>query len=39
MVQATGMPLENFCLACYNGDYPLPPPERFGKFCLEGRCS
>jgi len=37
MVQATGMPRENFCLACYNGDYPLPPPRSFGKFCFEGR--
>ena len=37
MAQATGMPRENFCLACYNGDYPLPPPKSFGKFCFEGR--
>jgi len=35
MVQATGMPRENFCLACYTGDYPLPPPPVFGKFCFE----
>ena len=37
MVQATGMPRENFCLACYCGDYPLPPPKNFGKFCFEER--
>ena len=37
MVQATGMPRENFCLACYCGDYPLPPPKSFGKFCFEER--
>jgi amidophosphoribosyltransferase len=36
MVQATGLPRENFCLACYNGAYPLPPPKSFGKFCFEG---
>jgi amidophosphoribosyltransferase len=37
MVQATGLPRENFCLACYNGAYPLPPPKSFGKYCFEGR--
>jgi len=37
MVQATGLPGENFCLACYSGAYPLPPPKSFGKFCFEGR--
>jgi amidophosphoribosyltransferase len=36
MVQATGLPREHFCLACYNGAYPLPPPKSFGKFCFEG---
>jgi len=35
MVEATGMPPNNFCLACYTGDYPLNPPEDFGKFCFE----
>jgi amidophosphoribosyltransferase len=37
MVEATGIPRENFCLACYSGDYPLEPPKSFGKFCFEGR--
>ncbi|MDP2839886.1 MAG: amidophosphoribosyltransferase, partial [Syntrophales bacterium] len=36
MVEATGMSRESFCLACYTGDYPLPPPATFGKFCFEG---
>ncbi len=36
MVQATGVPAVDFCLSCYNGAYPLAPPKRFGKFCLEG---
>jgi amidophosphoribosyltransferase len=36
MVQATGMAREHFCLACYNGDYPLMPPKDLGKFCFEG---
>ena len=35
MVEATGMAADNFCLACYEGDYPLPPPADFGKFCFE----
>jgi len=26
MVRATGLPKENLCLACFNGDYPVPPP-------------
>jgi amidophosphoribosyltransferase len=36
MVRATGMPRENYCLACYSGSYPLVPPQGFGKFCFEG---
>ncbi len=35
MIDAMEMPGENFCLACYNGAYPLPPPANFGKFCME----
>ena len=35
MVEATGMGSDSFCLACYTGKYPLPPPAGFGKFCLE----
>jgi amidophosphoribosyltransferase len=26
MVQATGVPKENLCLACFDGNYPVPPP-------------
>ena len=37
MVEAAGMPRESFCLACYSGQYPLPPPKNCGKFCCEGR--
>lgn len=25
----------NFCLACFNEDYPLTPNEKCGKFCIE----
>jgi amidophosphoribosyltransferase len=35
MVEATGMDCDSFCLACYTGDYPLPPPADLGKFCFE----
>lgn len=29
MVEATGMPNPQFCLACFNNDYPTPTPEEF----------
>jgi len=35
MVKATGMPKECFCMACYTGDYPIAPPEKIDKFCME----
>jgi amidophosphoribosyltransferase len=35
MVKATGMPKDCFCLACYTGDYPIVPPEKIDKFCME----
>jgi len=36
MVSSTGLPHEQFCLACFNGDYfvELPPAEVRGKFNL-----
>ena len=34
MVEATGMEANNFCLSCYNGRYPISPPEDMGKFCF-----
>ena len=35
MVEATGMEADNFCLACYDGSYPIAPPEDMGKLCFE----
>jgi len=35
MVEATQMDPRSFCLACYSGNYPLPPPKDIGKFCFE----
>ena len=34
LVEATGMPKENFCLACFNNDYPVPPDEHFHKLAF-----
>ncbi len=36
MIDAMEMPRDHFCLACYTGKYPLPPPQNLGKYCLEG---
>ena len=35
MVRATGAPRDDFCRACFDGEYPIPIPERSGKFVLE----
>jgi len=37
MVRATTLPKENFCMACFNGDYPLPYDAAFDKFVMEKR--
>ena len=31
MIKATGRPANSFCLACFNGDYPLPVDPALGK--------
>jgi amidophosphoribosyltransferase len=31
MVKATGLPKENFCLACFDGNYPVAVPEGANK--------
>ena len=37
MVESTGFPREDFCLACFNNDYPIPIPEDgLSKFIFEG---
>lgn len=35
LVKATDIPREELCLACFNGDYPVPIDEEFTKYCLE----
>lgn len=35
MLKAMPQPKDNFCLACFNGDYPVSVPPATGKFTLE----
>jgi amidophosphoribosyltransferase len=33
--EAVGRPMSEFCLACFDGQYPLPVPERLTKLAFE----
>ena len=35
LVKATDIPREDLCLACFDGNYPVPIDEEFNKYCLE----
>ncbi len=35
LIKAVGLPRENFCLACFTGDYPIPVQLEMGKLALE----
>ena len=35
LVRAAGSPKDDFCRACFDGEYPVAIPERAGKFVLE----
>ncbi len=35
VVKATHIPRENLCLACFDGNYPVPVEEGTGKFSME----
>jgi amidophosphoribosyltransferase len=37
MVRATGQPENQFCLACFNGKYPVPVDPRVDKLIMERR--
>ena len=37
MVRATGLPKENFCMACYDGNYPVPYDPEVDKEIIERR--
>ncbi len=38
MVRATGMTVDDFCLACFNADYPVKPDLSFHKNALDKSC-
>jgi amidophosphoribosyltransferase len=35
MVKATGLPKNAFCMACYDGDYPVPYDPMVDKHIME----
>jgi amidophosphoribosyltransferase len=35
MLKATGLPEDNFCGACFTGNYPIDIPQNLGKYSLE----
>jgi amidophosphoribosyltransferase len=37
LVKATGLPKDSFCMACYNGDYPVPYDPAMDKHTIERR--
>jgi amidophosphoribosyltransferase len=37
MVKATGLPAESFCMACYDGNYPVPYDPLVDKHIMERR--
>jgi amidophosphoribosyltransferase len=37
MVKATGLKKESFCMACYDGDYPVPYDPKVDKHIMERR--
>jgi amidophosphoribosyltransferase len=37
MIRATGSPKNEFCLACFNGEYPVPIDRELDKFIIERR--
>jgi amidophosphoribosyltransferase len=37
MVRATGQPESNFCMACFNGEYPVPVDPKLDKYIMERR--
>jgi amidophosphoribosyltransferase len=37
MVKATGLPKEGFCMACYDGNYPVPYDRSMDKHIIERR--
>lgn len=38
LVEATGLSMDNFCLACFDGNYPVAPDLNFSKDSLDRNC-
>lgn len=36
LIKAVGLPKDNFCLACFTGDYPIPVQLEMDKLAIEG---
>jgi len=36
LVEATGLPKDDFCLACFNAEYPIEPDKEFTKEAFSG---
>jgi amidophosphoribosyltransferase len=39
MVRATEQPASDFCMACFNGEYPVPVDPKLDKYIMERRQS
>jgi len=39
LVEATGLNKDSFCLACFNGEYPIEPDHNFRKHALSSACA
>jgi len=39
LIKAVGLPKDNFCLACFTGDYPVPVQLEMDKLALESKSS
>jgi amidophosphoribosyltransferase len=37
LIRAVGLPKNNFCLACFTGDYPIPVQLEMDKLALENK--
>jgi amidophosphoribosyltransferase len=35
LIEATRLDQNGFCLACFDGNYPIQPEEGLSKLCLE----
>ncbi len=38
LAKATKIPVKDLCLACFDGNYPVPIKKDFNKYCFENTC-